>query len=61
MNIQKYIEIYRKELKLKNYSDNTIDNYCSQINVFLNKFDNIVPQPSKINEGQIKDYLYFGA
>lgn len=31
MNIPKYIEQYRKDLLLKNYSHNTIDNYYSQV------------------------------
>ena len=35
MNIGKYISMYSEDLKLKNYSDNTIKNYCSQVELFL--------------------------
>lgn len=57
MNIPKYIELYRKDLLLKNYSNNSIDNYVSQVNCFLNYFNNKFAEPSKINEQQIKDWL----
>lgn len=57
MNIPKYIEQYRKDLLLKNYSHNTIDNYYSQVNCFLNYFDKKFTEPSKINEQAIKDWL----
>ena len=36
MNIPKYVEMYRNDLRLKNYSDNTIKNYSCQVEVFLN-------------------------
>lgn len=57
MNIPKYIELYRKDLLLKNYSNNSIDNYVSQVNCFLNYFNNKFTEPSKINEQEIKDWL----
>ena len=57
MNIPKYIESFRKDLKFKNYSENTIDNYCSQVDLFLRYYDKSVTEPSKINEKQIKDWL----
>ncbi len=57
MNIPKYIEQYRKDLKLKNYAENTISNYVSQLNCFLNTFDGKFSEPSKINEKSIKDWL----
>lgn len=41
MNIPKYIELYRRELLIKNYAENTIENYCSQIGSFLHHFSNI--------------------
>ena len=31
MNIPKFTELYRKDLELKNYAFNTIDNYSSQV------------------------------
>ena len=57
MNIPKYIEMYRKDLQLKNYSENTIKNYSSQVEVFLNKQSILFTEPSKINESAIKDWL----
>lgn len=57
MNIPKYIEQYRKDLKLKNYAENTINNYSSQLNCFLSSFDGKFSEPSKINEKSIKDWL----
>lgn len=35
MNIGKYLELYSKELKFKNYSQNTIKNYVFQVELFL--------------------------
>jgi site-specific recombinase XerD len=57
MEIPKYIELYRKDLKLKAYSQNTIENYSSQIYLFLNFFNGKFTEPSKINEQAIKDWL----
>jgi len=57
MNIPKYIEKYRKDLLLKNYANNSINNYISQINCFLRRFDKIFTEPSKINEKSIKEWL----
>lgn len=57
MNIPKYIERYRKDLKLKNYAENTINNYVSQLNCFLNAFDGKFSEPSKVNEKSIKEWL----
>lgn len=57
MEIPKYVEQFRKELKVKNYGNKTIDNYCSQIGCFLKYFDGKYTEPSKINEQAIKDYL----
>lgn len=41
MNIGKYVLLFSEDLRLKNYSKNTIENYCSQIKLFLEKFNNI--------------------
>jgi site-specific recombinase XerD len=57
MNIPKYADLYRKDLELKAYSQNSIDNYVSQVNCFLNHFDKLVSEPSKITETQIKEWL----
>jgi len=57
MEIPKYVNLYRKDLVLKNYSKNSIENYTSQVFNFLNYFDNKFTEPAKINENSIKDYL----
>jgi site-specific recombinase XerD len=57
MNIPKHIEDYRKDLNLKNYAQNTIENYVSQVHCFLNRFQGIFTEPSKINETSIKTWL----
>lgn len=57
MNIGKYIQMYSEDLRLKNYAQSTIDNYCSQVKCFLEHFDKVVTKPSEINERQIKSWL----
>lgn len=57
MNIGKYVELYSEDLKLKNYSENTISNYSSQVKLFLEYFNNIATKPSEISEKQIKQWL----
>lgn len=57
MNIPKYVEMYRKDLKLKNYSLNTIKNYSCQVEIFLKYYGDKFTEPSKINEHFIKEWL----
>lgn len=57
MEIPKYIELYRKDLTLKNYANITIENYVSQVRIFLNYHNKLFSEPSKINETAIKDWL----
>lgn len=57
MEIPKYLTLYRKELTLKNYSENTIKNYVSQVDLFLRGHNNLFTEPSKINEASIKSWL----
>jgi site-specific recombinase XerD len=57
MNIGKYIDLYSEDLKLKNYSDNTIKNYVKQVELFLKNFNNIFTKPSEINQEAIKGWL----
>lgn len=57
MNIPKYTQLFRKELTFKNYSENTISNYCCQVEIFLKKHESMFSEPAKINESVIKDYL----
>jgi len=57
MNIGKYVELYSEDLKLKNYSVNTISNYSNQVKLFLEYFNNVATKPSEISEKQIKQWL----
>lgn len=57
MNIGKYIQLYSEDLNLKNYSKSSIDNYCSQLSLFLNDFKNVATKPNEISERQIKEWL----
>ena len=57
MNIGNYVKRYSEDLRLKNYSENTIDNYCSQVKCFLENFNTIATKPSEISEKQIKQWL----
>jgi len=57
MNIPKYIELYRKDLMLKKYAENTIKNYCFQVECFLKSQQNNFTEPSKVNEKSIKEWL----
>lgn len=57
MNIGKYTELYSEDLRLKNYAENTITNYVSQVKLFLEYFNNVATKPSEISEKQIKDWL----
>lgn len=55
MNISEHTNSFIQEMKRRNYSQNTIDNYASCIGVFfsLSKKDH----PKNINEQDIKDFL----
>lgn len=57
MNIPKYTNLFRKKLTLKNYSQNTISNYCCQVELFLKAMSNKFTEPAKVNETAILDYL----
>jgi integrase/recombinase XerD len=57
MKIPKYVELYRKDLNLKYYAENTIKNYCFQVELFLRKHEDKFTEPSKINETAIKEWL----
>jgi site-specific recombinase XerD len=49
--------MYSEDLKLKNYASNTIENYKSQVGLFLKHFNNVATKPSEISEKQIKEWL----
>jgi len=57
MDIPKYVELYRKDLILKNYAETSIENYVSQVKLFLYEHNNQFTEPSKINESAIKEWL----
>ena len=57
MQIPKHIELFRKDLLLKNYASSSIDNYVSQVKCFLEYFNEKFTEPAKINELAIKDWL----
>jgi len=57
MNIGRYLSLYSEDLKLKNYSKNTIDNYVSQVKLFLEYFSDKATKPSEISERNIKNWL----
>jgi site-specific recombinase XerD len=57
MNIGKYIEMYSEDLRFKNYAKSSIENYCSQVSLFLFAFEKVATKPSEINEKQIKEWL----
>lgn len=57
MNIPKYKESFGKFLEIKNYSKNTIENYVSQVFIFLKEMNGKFSEPAKVNEQAIIDYL----
>lgn len=57
MNIPKYTELYRNDLRLMNYAVNTIENYICQVQMFLSAMQGSFTEPCKINETAIKNYL----
>lgn len=57
MEIPKYLELYRKDLMLKNYAESSIENYISQVKAFLWRHNGRFTEPQKINETAIKDWL----
>ena len=57
MEIPKYVDLYRKDLQLKNYAETSIENYASQVKLFLFDHDRLFTEPAKINEQAIKNWL----
>lgn len=55
MNISEHNGKFIQEMKRRNYSDNTIDNYASCINHFFSKSPK--DHPKNINENDIKEFL----
>ncbi|WP_159521719.1 tyrosine-type recombinase/integrase [Sunxiuqinia indica] len=57
MNFGKYVNEFTKDLEFKNYSKNTIENYASQVKLFLVDFTGIATKPSEVNQQQIKEWI----
>lgn len=55
MNIPKYTDEYVKELRRRNFSENSIKNYASCLALFLSKMTK--EHPLHVNEADIKQYL----
>ena len=56
MNKFEHKQQFIQEMKRRNYSQNTIENYASCIDVFFN--NSTKPHPKNINENDIKQFLY---
>lgn len=57
MNIGKYVQMYSDDLRLKNYAESSIENYSSQVSLFLREHITVATKPSEISEKQIKEWL----
>lgn len=55
MNISEHMQHFIQEMKRRNYSQNTVDNYASCIKVFFEKSNK--DHPKNINEQDIKNFL----
>jgi integrase/recombinase XerD len=55
MNVSEHMNSFIQEMKRRNYSQNTIDNYSSCIGVFFTQTKK--DHPKNINEGDIKKFL----
>lgn len=55
MNISEHTNTFIQEMKRRNYSRNTIENYSSCISKFFS--DSKKDHPKNINENDIKEYL----
>lgn len=58
MNIGKYVHMYSDDLRLKNYCQSTIDNYCSQVKCFLEHFNDVATKPSEISDSPKTTAIY---
>lgn len=55
MNISEHMNNFKQEMKRRNFSQNSIDNYASCIGVFFSQSKK--DHPKNINEQDIKDFL----
>jgi len=56
MNIPKHTDIFTKEMQRRNYSENTVKNYTSNLSLFFKFFEG-KEHPLHLNENNIKEYL----
>lgn len=56
MKNSNFVLNFERDLKVKNYASNTIENYVCQIKMFLNHFKE-KDSPKHISSEQIKNYL----
>jgi len=56
MNTSEHIGNFIQEMKRRNFSNNTIENYVSCLKIFFEK--SVKDHPKNINESDIKDFLY---
>jgi site-specific recombinase XerD len=56
MEIRNHVLKFSNEIKRKGYRDQSIKNYVSCVEKFLNHFSSL-PQPKAVNESDIKTYL----
>jgi len=56
MNISEHTNNFIQEMKRRNHSQNTIDNYVSCLNIFFNT--STKDHPKNINETDIKNFLF---
>jgi len=55
MNVSEHIAQFKQEMKRRNYSNNSIENYSSCLSVFFNQ--STKDHPKNINESDIKEFL----
>lgn len=57
MNIGKYVEMFFRDMRVRKYSERTVENYASQVKLFLQYFEKVATKPSEISEEKIKNWL----
>lgn len=56
MHIPKHTEQFAKEMRRRNYRENSIKNYVNNLEAFF-KYFHAIEHPLHLNEGNIRDYL----
>lgn len=55
MNVSEHVNKFIQEMKRRNYSNNTIDNYANCVKIFFEQSKK--DHPKNINEQDIRDFL----